>query len=434
VLWRYSEFSLFFVILPFKEPSASSPKHQGRNAYWISGTILSGVLAIGSLAFALPHSSGAFWPLSVTNASGTTAPIIQDASLDLLSAPTSVNIDDTIPDSSITSDGSAFVPGVDFDGSTTPNDASTAGDTEIDPTNSSGTISTYTVKPGDTLSQIAENFGVSENTILWANDITDKSTIKPGDKLVILPVSGIQHTVRSGETLSSIAEKYGGNADDIALFNGLADGSALQVGSTIIIPGGELTSSGSKSGSSSASTSSSSTKKSVSVKTTSSPKASVEGSSSGENSSVECDNTSGNPCHGVGGAPLRGFFTNPLPSGAMVSQGLHGWDAVDLAISAGTAIHAAASGTVILSTMGGWNGGYGSYVILDNGSGVETLYAHMSETNATVGDTVSAGQVIGYVGRTGDATGDHLHFEVRGAQNPFAFCTEGMDSDDCFNP
>jgi murein DD-endopeptidase MepM/ murein hydrolase activator NlpD len=84
--------------------------------------------------------------------------------------------------------------------------------------------------------------------------------------------------------------------------------------------------------------------------------------------------------------------------------------------------------------MGGWNGGYGNYVILDNGQGVETLYAHMSETKAVLGDSVSAGDVIGYVGRTGDATGDHLHFEVRGAQNPFAFCTEGMNSNACFNP
>jgi murein DD-endopeptidase MepM/ murein hydrolase activator NlpD len=84
--------------------------------------------------------------------------------------------------------------------------------------------------------------------------------------------------------------------------------------------------------------------------------------------------------------------------------------------------------------MGGWNGGYGNYVILDNGQGVETLYAHMTQTKATVGDSVSAGQVIGYVGMTGDATGNHLHFEVRGAQNPFAYCSEGMRSTGCFNP
>ena len=389
------------------------------------------------MALILPTVASASWPFSITNASGTPTPIISDSSLNLLSAPISTYAAADLSNSPITSDGSALVAGVDYDGSTTPIDATNAADTEIDPSNTSGAISTYTVKPGDTLSQIAENFGVSENTILWANNITNKSTIKPGDTLVILPVSGIQHTVRAGETLSTIAAKYGGNANDIALFNGLADGSALQVGSTIIIPGGEVTSTGSSSTTKTAPTktvTTTTTKKAGTTKTVTSTKAFTGGNSSGENSSVECDNTSGNPCHGIGGEALRGFFTNPLPGGALVSQGLHGWDAVDLAAPSGTAIHAAASGTVILSDMGGWNGGYGNYVILDNGQGVETLYAHMSETKATVGESVSAGDVIGYVGMTGDATGDHLHFEVRGAQNPFAFCTEGMNSNSCFNP
>ena len=360
-------------------------------------------------------------------------------------APMSSNVDDTIADNSAltTPDGTALMAGGDTDSSTTGDDTSnlSAGDTVTTP--SSGTISQYTVKAGDSLSQIAQSYGVSVNTILWANNITDPSTIKEGTVLVILPVDGIQHTVRSGETLSSIAAKYGGNADDIALFNGLSDGSSLQSGSTIIIPGGELNSVSSKSDDSStktpdssSSSSSDSKKKAVSTKTKAKDDTSPQVTTSQkENSSVECDNTSGNACHGINGAPLRGFFTNPLPNGAMVSQGLHGWDAVDLATAAGTAIDAAADGTVILSTTGGWNGGYGSYVILDNGQGVETLYAHMSATKATVGEQVSAGQVIGYVGRTGDATGDHLHFEVRGAQNPFAFCIgDNMNSNGCFNP
>jgi murein DD-endopeptidase MepM/ murein hydrolase activator NlpD len=97
---------------------------------------------------------------------------------------------------------------------------------------------------------------------------------------------------------------------------------------------------------------------------------------------------------------------------------------VDLGAHAGTPIEAAAKGTVILSRMGGWNGGYGNYVIIDNGGGIETLYAHMTVTKVTVGDSVSAGETIGTVGTSGEATGPHLHFEVRGAENPFAHCAK----------
>jgi murein DD-endopeptidase MepM/ murein hydrolase activator NlpD len=361
---------------------------------------------------------------------------MHDASLDLLSAPISTYsdayFDGYSPD---TVDGSALDPNLIGGDETSSSPASTANvpapDTESSPTNS-GSISTYTVKDGDNLSTIAQDYGVSMNTILWANDIKDPSTIKPGTKLVILPVSGIQHTVRSGETLSSIAAKFGGDAADIAQFNGLSDTGALQVGSTIIIPGGEISSgSSSTSKSASGSAKSSTTKTSTKASTVSSSEA-EETSTTSVGGSARCADTSDNPCHGIGGSALHSFFTNPLP-GAIVTQGLHGWDAVDLSAHTGTPILAAAAGTVILSRMGGWNGGYGSYVILDNSSGVETLYAHMSETKASVGDSVSAGEVIGYVGMTGDATGPHLHFEVRGAQNPFAFCTGGSD-DSCFNP
>jgi murein DD-endopeptidase MepM/ murein hydrolase activator NlpD len=83
---------------------------------------------------------------------------------------------------------------------------------------------------------------------------------------------------------------------------------------------------------------------------------------------------------------------------------------VDMHASAGTPIEAAASGTVV---MAGWNGGYGNCVIIDHGNGLATLYGHQSRIAVSVGDHVSTGQVIGYVGSTGLATGPHLHFEVR---------------------
>jgi murein DD-endopeptidase MepM/ murein hydrolase activator NlpD len=319
----------------------------------------------------------------------------------MLDAPVSSDptaIDDNTPPVT-TSDGSALVP----IGTANIQGADPAVDQLSIP--NAGSISEYTVQAGDSLSEIAQSHGVSTNTILWANNITDPSTIKIGTKLVILPVTGVQHTVKSGETLASIANKFGADATDIAQYNGISVDGTLAAGTTIIIPGGEL-----PLNTPTAPTKSSSTKKSGSTK--SSGKISV-----GSNLS---DATS-NPYRGGSGVEHDGYFENPVP-GAILTQGIHGWNAVDLAVPTGTPIHAAAAGTVILSRTGGWNGGYGNYVIIDHGNGIQTLYAHMSRTAATEGETVSAGEVIGYVGSTGEATGPHVHFEVRGARNPFADC------------
>jgi murein DD-endopeptidase MepM/ murein hydrolase activator NlpD len=105
--------------------------------------------------------------------------------------------------------------------------------------------------------------------------------------------------------------------------------------------------------------------------------------------------------------------------GGVKTQGIHGHNAVDLANKLNTPIVAAAAGTVIVAKQGGWNGGYGNYVVIDHHNGVQTLYAHMNSLNTTVGSDVTQGQVIGFMGETGDATGVHVHFEVRGAVNPF---------------
>lgn len=238
-------------------------------------------------------------------------------------------------------------------------------------------ISLYVVRPGDTLSVIAKMFGVSVNTIMWANDVTP-STLRPGDRLVILPISGIKYTVKTGDTLKSVATKYKADVNEIIQFNDLKSDSALAVGIEIIIPDGEIVT----------------------------PKAP-------SNSS-----TSAGKLRGAGGPNYVGYYARPIAN-YVRTQGLHGYNGIDFGAPAGTPIVAAASGEVIVSKNYGWNGGYGSYVVIAHPNNTQTLYSHMSADIAYVGMHVIQGQVIGYVGSTGKSTGPHLHFEVRGAKNPF---------------
>src|SRR3989338_11101862 len=100
-------------------------------------------------------------------------------------------------------------------------------------------ISLYVVRDGDTLGAIAKMFGVSVNTIVWAND-RKNGTIRPGETLVILPISGVRHTIAKGDTIQSIAKKYRADADEILLFNGIAPYASLAAGDVILVPDGEL--------------------------------------------------------------------------------------------------------------------------------------------------------------------------------------------------
>ena len=107
--------------------------------------------------------------------------------------------------------------------------------------------------------------------------------------------------------------------------------------------------------------------------------------------------------------PLPGHTYISCHFGEVGAFGNAGHRGTDIPAPEGTPILAAHSGTVLVS---GWNDSYGNQVLLDNGAGLSTRYAHMTATAVTAGETVTAGQVIGYVGSTGDSTGNHLHFEV----------------------
>lgn len=241
---------------------------------------------------------------------------------------------------------------------------------------SSDQISVYVVREGDTLSQIADMFGVTMNTIRWANDIPAKGSIHPDQTLVILPITGVKHVVKKGDTLASIIKKYKADKDEVLQFNGLESGVVLAVGDELIIPHGEVV---------------------VAPSAASSGGAKTYG----------------------GGPSYDGYFMRPVKGGTR-TQGIHGYNGIDIAAAYGTAIYAAAAGEVIISKSdNGWNGGYGNYIVIKHDNGTQTLYAHLSANNVSVGDTVAQGDVIGAMGASGKVTGTHLHFEIRGAKNPF---------------
>jgi surface antigen len=100
-------------------------------------------------------------------------------------------------------------------------------------------IINYLVESGDNLWSIADKFNISLNTIIWANDLR-KTTIRPGQKLVILPVSGVRHIVKRGDILSQIAERYNANLEEIIDFNNISNEANIFVGQVIIVPGGEI--------------------------------------------------------------------------------------------------------------------------------------------------------------------------------------------------
>ena len=244
---------------------------------------------------------------------------------------------------------------------------------------SSDQISVYVVRKGDSIVKIAEMFEVSVNTIRWTNDLKIGEKLNEGDVLMILPVSGVQITVAKGQTLKSIAQKYKVDATDIASFNGISEDAQLAIGDELIIPDGEISE--------------------VAPKTT--PTKTNTGSYAKTPTIY---------------AP--GYFINPVPGFRYRSQGAHAHGtAIDLAASTGTPILASASGRVSFARTG-YNGGFGSLVIIEHPNGTQTYYAHQSKILVHIGDQVSQGQIIGLVGNTGHSTGPHLHFEVRGAKNP----------------
>ena len=239
----------------------------------------------------------------------------------------------------------------------------------------------YIVQPGDVIGKIAEKYDIHINTILWANDLSVRSYIRPGDKLIIPPVDGIAHKVKSGDTLNRIAQLYDAQVDEIITFNNLENSErALQIGDNIMIPGGTPVA-----------------KAPVVV-----PKAPVRNSPVSQIVAPRPSVT----------APAGSGYIWPTDAKVITQYFGLQHTGVDIAGPSGISNYAVRSGTVVKSQCG-WNGGYGCYVILDHGGGVQTLYGHNSKLLVSVGETVNQGDPIGILGSTGRSTGPHLHFEVR---------------------
>lgn len=234
----------------------------------------------------------------------------------------------------------------------------------------------YTVQPGDLLSFIASDYGVSVDSIIWANNLANANSIRPDQILRIPPVSGVIHKVKSGDTVASIAKKYGATKDKILSFNHLEDGQPLEINEELIIPEGQIKYSGI-------------------VKPGAQPTVAKRFSYLPD---------------------LGDYFM--IPTQGRISQRLHGRNGADLANPCGTPIYASADGSVATADGVGYNGGFGQFIKIAHPNGTETLYAHLSKIVILAGQTVARGQLLGNMGSTGRSTGCHLHFEVHGARNP----------------
>lgn len=241
----------------------------------------------------------------------------------------------------------------------------------------------YVVAEGDSLWSIASKFGISLNTVLWANNLNKNSNISIGQTLVIPPVSGTIHQVKSGDTISDIAQKYKAKTEDIIAFNGLSNQDDISIGDILIVPDGVI--------------------------------AAPE----------------------IKAAPVwvplaSSYFICPIAYPCRITQGLHWYNAVDFSHGqCGEPIFAAAGGTVLkvklTSSTSRWIfGGAGNAISILHPNGAVTSYGHIASSFVNPGDTVSQGQIIAIMGGqpgtpgAGMSTGCHVHFGVSGARNPFS--------------
>ncbi|MCR4322816.1 MAG: LysM peptidoglycan-binding domain-containing protein [Candidatus Azambacteria bacterium] len=254
----------------------------------------------------------------------------------------------------------------------------------------------YVVESGDTISGIATQFSVAPTTLLWANNLSSVDYIKEGQRLEVLPVDGLKYTVKKGDTVSSLAQQFRASEDDIIEYNHLPADGALRVGDVLIVPDGRM------------------------PQPVRAPRSTVSLPS-------------------VAKTVSNKYFI--FPTSGRITQGYHGANGVDIGNQCGTPIYAAADGIVTAvrttasraSVGAAAYSGYGNNISITHPNGVVTLYAHLKDVFAFSGQEVKQGSMIATMGGgfeivggrrvrmegAGRSTGCHLHFEVRGAKNPY---------------
>lgn len=262
-------------------------------------------------------------------------------------------------------------------------------------------IVTYTVQQGDTVSGIADKYGLQAKTVFAANfDVLqdDPHNLQPGQQLRILPVDGVYWEWLGGISFGQWAAYFNVKPEDIINYpanhldaNAVGDpqNANIKVGTFLIVPNGQYQYH---------------TPGQIPLGITRSNPASAQVAGNGSCGPVS------------GGAVGSGTFVFPTDR-----HYLSGFDystksnhlGIDLAANMGDNIYASDGGVVVYAGPNSY--GYGNMIMIDHGTGFQTLYAHLSQIFVTCGQSVTQGQTIGAAGETGHASGPHLHFEVRTA-------------------
>lgn len=286
-------------------------------------------------------------------------------------------------------------------------------------------VITYKVRSGDTLSALATEYGIDPDTIVFNNNIKGE-TLTPGQTLYIPPVDGLLYTVKEDKDLSAIADEYKTDVNTMADINDMTPKAKLKAGEHIVIPGmqhiialkekmaaDELAE---KNRIAEEVRKEQEKRQSLLADAEKQRIADAKKAATAPKTTTTAAAKKSAPAGG--GAIEQGKkIVHPVSGGVITQQYKYGHPGIDFAYVQGdhtTGIHAAAAGKVI-QAQGGWNGGYGNVVVVDHGNGMQTRYAHLREIYVSVGDSVSAGQLVGWMGNTGNVygrTGLHLHFEV----------------------